>query len=118
MGRAKESTLKVFAMISFPTTTGFQSLWPHGHQVIEQERHTVSVEGDFATGDELADAVFAKMPAASEWCALLVQVQIVVDGQASRAKDVTGAFGLRSGIRLEFDGIKRRSANQSPVEVS
>jgi hypothetical protein len=109
MVRAKESTLKVTANVSYPVTSGFVTAeWPEKNLLTEQERHLVRVEGDFTSGDALADAVFAKMPDPKEWNHLLVTIQLEREGEVSRKKDSTGAATIRSFIRLEFDGLRQR----------
>ena len=66
----------------------------------------VACEGDFATGDALADALIAKMSdQVTGWRHLTVAVQI----EHGQVGEVTGAPEVRSFLRQHFQDRKPRS---------
>jgi hypothetical protein len=104
MVRAKESTLKVTACVSFPLDTGIAK----DGSPCEQNRCRIQVSGDFADGAALADAVFAKMSKDQEWRRLFVLTQLSFGEEKGRERQSVGASGLRAVIVQEFDGLRRR----------
>jgi hypothetical protein len=109
MVRAKESTLKVTAVVSFPLDTGVAK----DGSPCEQNRCHIQVSGDFADSADLADAVFVKMPNDPEWRHLFVLTQLSFGEEKGRERQSRGAYGLRSVIVQEFDGLRRRLESSS-----